>query len=196
MMRMRCTKFIQKGDTMIEVMIALAIIGSVIAMSYATASRALRVGQEAQERTEAVKLVESQIETLKASAGALAKPVPTVFAGPYTVGPPANTSFCFAGSTTPIVNKKFAPSDPFADNLKTQNGALPMTVADTYAFACAQGTVDSSSGRYKLSIERKDKQVVVTDPVTSTFTVRARWQMASGSIGQVEVLYKLHGGMF
>jgi len=58
----------QNGDTLIEVMIALAIIGSVIAISYATASRALRTGRAAQERTEAVKFVESQVESLNREA--------------------------------------------------------------------------------------------------------------------------------
>lgn len=47
-------------------MIALAIIGLVIAVSYSTANRALQVGRRAQERTEALKEAESQIETLKA----------------------------------------------------------------------------------------------------------------------------------
>jgi prepilin-type N-terminal cleavage/methylation domain-containing protein len=55
----------QAGDTLVEVMIALAIIGAVLGAAYATATRSLRVGRQAQERTEALKLVEGQLERLK-----------------------------------------------------------------------------------------------------------------------------------
>jgi prepilin-type N-terminal cleavage/methylation domain-containing protein len=55
----------QAGDTLVEVMLAIAVIGMVIGASYATASRALRTGRFAQEQTEALKLAESQVEQLK-----------------------------------------------------------------------------------------------------------------------------------
>ncbi len=66
----------QFGDTIIEVMLATAVIGLVIGMSYASASRALRTGRFAQEQTEALKIAESQIERLKyiASLGTAANP--------------------------------------------------------------------------------------------------------------------------
>ncbi len=54
-----------RGDTLVEVMLALAIIGLVLGFSYATASRALRVGRFAQEQTEALKVAEAQVERLK-----------------------------------------------------------------------------------------------------------------------------------
>ena len=68
---------LQRGDTLIEVMLATAMIGMVIGASYASASRALRTGRFAQEQTEALKVAESQIEKLKyvASLGLGADPV-------------------------------------------------------------------------------------------------------------------------
>lgn len=53
------------GDTIVEVMIAMAILGLVLGTSYATAAQSLQVGRRAQERTEATKLVEAQLEQLK-----------------------------------------------------------------------------------------------------------------------------------
>lgn len=55
----------QAGDTIVEVLIAMAIIGSVLGGAYATATRSLRIGIQAQERSEALKLVEGQLERLK-----------------------------------------------------------------------------------------------------------------------------------
>ncbi len=58
-------KNVYRGDTIVEVLIAMAVIALVLGGSYATASRSLQVGRRAQERVEAVKLVEAQIEQLK-----------------------------------------------------------------------------------------------------------------------------------
>lgn len=58
----------QTGDTLVEVMLAMAIVASVLGAAYGTASRSLRTGRAAQERTEALRHVESQIEQLKSLA--------------------------------------------------------------------------------------------------------------------------------
>lgn len=55
----------QNGDTLVEIMLAIAIVGMVLGASYATATRALRTGRFAQEQTEALKLAESQLEKVK-----------------------------------------------------------------------------------------------------------------------------------
>ena len=55
----------QRGDTIVEVMLALTVIGMALGVSYGIANRSLATGQLAQERTEALKLAESQLEILK-----------------------------------------------------------------------------------------------------------------------------------
>jgi type II secretory pathway pseudopilin PulG len=57
-----------RGDTIIEVMFAMAIIGVVLAAAYATASRNLQTSQFAKERTQASKIAEGQLEQLKTLA--------------------------------------------------------------------------------------------------------------------------------
>ena len=66
----------QAGDTIVEVMISVALVGMVIGVSYQIASRALATGRDAQEQTEALKQAESQIEKLKylATLGLSAQP--------------------------------------------------------------------------------------------------------------------------
>lgn len=58
----------QGGDTIIEVIIALAVLAITIAGAYGIASRSLKAGRQAQERDEATKLAESQLENIKAQA--------------------------------------------------------------------------------------------------------------------------------
>lgn len=55
----------QKGDTIIEVMVALTVIGMSLGIAYAITNRSLATGRAAQERTEALKLAETQLEELK-----------------------------------------------------------------------------------------------------------------------------------
>ena len=78
----------QFGDTIIEVMLAVAVVGMVLGASYATATRALRTGRFAQEQTEALKLAESQMEKLKYFAG-----LPVGSAGP-NIFDSVSTKFC------------------------------------------------------------------------------------------------------
>ena len=62
---MRRLKLREAGDTLIEVLIALTVVASMIGGAYATSSRNLRSNRQAQERGEALKLAESQLEKLK-----------------------------------------------------------------------------------------------------------------------------------
>jgi prepilin-type N-terminal cleavage/methylation domain-containing protein len=55
----------QTGDTIIEVMVVLAILGLAISISYATANRSLLNARQAQENSEATELIQSQIEALR-----------------------------------------------------------------------------------------------------------------------------------
>lgn len=54
----------EKGDTLVEVSIALAILSLVLASSFATASAAFRLGQSARERTQAINYLQQQAEAL------------------------------------------------------------------------------------------------------------------------------------
>ncbi len=62
---MKLTKTNQRGDTIIEVLIAIAVISSVLAITYSIMNRNLLTMQDNQERTEASKIAQSQIEMLR-----------------------------------------------------------------------------------------------------------------------------------
>ncbi len=56
----------QSGDTLLEVTLAIAVLGALLGGTYAIARRGLRVGQASQERIEALKVLEGQAERLRA----------------------------------------------------------------------------------------------------------------------------------
>jgi prepilin-type N-terminal cleavage/methylation domain-containing protein len=58
----------QAGDTIIEVMIVLAVLGMAIGISYSTANRSLLNARQAQEASLATEIVQAQTESLKALA--------------------------------------------------------------------------------------------------------------------------------
>lgn len=55
----------QRGDTIIEVLIVLAVLGLAIGITYATANRSILNARQAQESSKATVLLQSQIEALR-----------------------------------------------------------------------------------------------------------------------------------
>jgi len=55
----------QRGDTLVEVLIAMAVISMILGGAYVTTNRSLLATRAAQERSIALKLAESQLEQLK-----------------------------------------------------------------------------------------------------------------------------------
>jgi len=55
----------QRGDTIVEVLICIAIISLVLGGAFATTSKSLASTRDSQERSDGLKLVESQLEQIK-----------------------------------------------------------------------------------------------------------------------------------
>jgi len=107
----------QRGDTIVEVLIAIAVISLVLGGAYVTTNRSLRATRSAQERGNALKLVESQIEQLK---GLIA----TNPAGVFGAGVPS--PFCVYNNT--IV-------DPSTGNCTVNTSGAPTTAEPKFNLA-------------------------------------------------------------
>ncbi|HSX37131.1 MAG TPA: type II secretion system protein [Patescibacteria group bacterium] len=59
----------RRGDTIVEVLIALAILGLAFSISFATANHALIVARNAEEHSEALQYLDSQVELARSDAG-------------------------------------------------------------------------------------------------------------------------------
>lgn len=101
-----------RGDTIVEVMIVLAVLGLAIGISYATANRSLRNARQAQENSQATLLVQSQIEALRTLATA-GNPQNIFQTGPY----------CLSQASPYTIQ--------YGNNC--QRGTVPYTLSITYA---------------------------------------------------------------
>ncbi|HSX53221.1 MAG TPA: prepilin-type N-terminal cleavage/methylation domain-containing protein [Patescibacteria group bacterium] len=168
----------QTGDTIIEVLITMAILGLVLAGAYAATSHSLNTIYGAQQRIEALKLVEGQIERLD------------VLSNNATQATMGSTSsifgaikiFCLDSSS----NVTIANSSPVGG--LTINGGLPALQTDTltsYVPTCSLGP----NSTYFLSIERYDDAGPNTGAI---FKLHVRWASAAGSasFGKDEVIIR------
>jgi type II secretory pathway pseudopilin PulG len=163
----------QAGDTIIEVMISVAVVAAVLGVSYATANRSLRSGQQAQERGEALKLVESNLERLKYIST-------KDFAATTIFSQPVNSAFCIAN-----MNSTSAM-------LSTISGYNPVLNSDNFAgyvsgtTNCRFDSTGNTGGRYNLAI------VYTGAGANDTFIVSARWDSLSGTREEVKIPYRIH----
>ena len=104
-----------RGDTIVEVLLAMGILAAVLGGGYVTANRAQLANQAAQERSEALKVVESQVEGLKS------------FIASSKTLPAAGTVFCIKQDFSDA-EAITAPGNPFAESLET--ATLPYQPAD------------------------------------------------------------------
>ena len=88
----------QLGDTLIEVFFAMAVLSAVLGGAYVAASRGLQLGRLAQERGEATKLVEGQIESIKYFASKNRPLLDSM----KTTGPPPN-KMCVNADATAVL---------------------------------------------------------------------------------------------
>lgn len=116
---LRRRKFVgQGGDTIVEVMIVLAVLGLALGVSYATANRSLLNTRQAQENSQAAELVQAQIEALRSlscsTGDPSCKPDTTLFTA---------TPYCIDTGTNPY--KAVSPSSAAC----TKNGLYNLSVA-------------------------------------------------------------------
>ncbi len=105
----------RRGDTLVEVLIAIGIISTVLAGAYVMTNRSLISTRDAQERVNATKLAETQLELIKS---AVAKDPNIVFA----TGVP--TSFCAIPTATSVAI--YQSSDTRCTQMDA-NGTSPVT---------------------------------------------------------------------
>lgn len=95
----RLRRAAQRGDTIVEVLVVLAVLGLSISVSYATANRSLLDARQAQENSQASSLAEAQIEALR-SLVTVTGPGTIFQPGPYCISQTAPYSVQFGANCT------------------------------------------------------------------------------------------------
>jgi len=135
MIRVPFRKLNQRGDTIVEVLIAITVVSMILGGAYTTTNRSLQASRSAQEQGVATKLVEGQLEQLKALAdvpGGLAS-APASFCILPVSGKPTPVSTAAAGTPCSLNNQgataaatdqpayRIAITEPTPDNYKITN---------------------------------------------------------------------------
>jgi type II secretory pathway pseudopilin PulG len=149
----------QAGDTIVEVMIVLAVLGMAIGISYATANRSLMNARQAQEASMATELVQSQIEALQTLAGGGTIYTSDTFcitsggSGPAVHVPSGSTdTACQMGEDNRYtVTINWNGATPPADS--PQPGADTFTVKATWDDIEGQGK-DTATMSYRIPVPR------------------------------------------
>lgn len=98
-LRKRLQKLNQCGDTIVEVLVAIAVISLVMGGAFVMTNRSLQDSRSAQERVNATKLVESQIELLKNLA----------ITSPSSIfGPSVPASYCITSASVVVASSNAA----------------------------------------------------------------------------------------
>lgn len=172
-----------KGDTIVEVLISIAIVGAALTGGYSLASHSLQEGISASERTAALKMAESQVEALKFRHNVY-NSQNNLAAWNTTFGTGAPLNWCLDATVlsqsspnwSPIVNSTSSSFNP--ENL-TATGA-----GAHYNTGCTD-TQNASTAKYFINI---------TTPSTSpspTYLIVVRWLPAgNGPVSQEQLYYR------
>ncbi len=162
----KTTRRSQAGDTIIEVLIAITVVSSVLAGAYVTTNHSLRDNRDAQERSTAVKLAESQLELLRNMAmtnPGVIPPAPVV----------SGSGFCI------IV-------DP------TTHAITVPTVTNTPANPCAvDSTGVHTTAEPVYNLETTSVATAVNSASYTTFTITVKWNSVLGGTDSALIQYRV-----
>lgn len=185
----------RRGDTIIEVLLCIAIVGLAVTGAYAISSHSLEEGVSASERTTANKIASSQIEALKLRekdstvtwARAYGPTLPADQQGFANI--PSNASFCLDTSAltevnyataTPSVNSAWLPQ---ANNGAPDDENLQIGPSD-YNANCVV------SSKYYISISANGNPIAGEED--EVYLVVVRWQPPGGGpVNQSQLYYRL-----
>jgi prepilin-type N-terminal cleavage/methylation domain-containing protein len=136
----------QRGDTIVEVLIALAVIGSVLVGAFVVTTRSTTGVRDSEEHAQAMQLLQGQVEQLRSYALLQPKsvPLPTNFC--FTAATPTATSTpaCNSSATEPIykflINRQTTVAAPATSKFKvtvTWNSVTGSTAQETMYYKVA-----------------------------------------------------------
>jgi prepilin-type N-terminal cleavage/methylation domain-containing protein len=156
----------QRGDTIVEVLIVLAVVGLALAVSYSIANRSLLGVRQAQEHSEALQIAQTQIERLRVA-------VPNAVANGTlltALQPAPNQYFCMEADSTSIV---------------------PVPTA-TYPLLPSPPPFNLSA--YDTNCQIQSRYGVAITYTAGVYNVQVRWDdvASSASFDNIDLAYKVY----
>jgi type II secretory pathway pseudopilin PulG len=190
-----------RGDTIVEVLIAIAIAGFAIGISYATAQRSLDQAISAREHNEALNILENQATDLQVRFQAYASD-PTgnsynsIFANP-------GMDYCLDDSATKIGDTGWSPYDNLSgidtssiDTAKLASNSPPVT-SKPYRLVPSAGPQTGCQEQrpgdgaiYYINIHTTNPNP--TGVNSTLYYITVRWARLGGGVNRASLYYKLN----
>lgn len=148
---MQLIKLRQRGDTIVEVLIAIAVAGSVLGGAYALVNSNVKSNQLAQERTNAVKIAESQLELLRAYVDSN-ETLPT---GNFCFRKSDNRLLAISASIPSTQDGDYPGGCRFDEGTATNRYMTGIVTTNTNTFTVYVNWDDPTGGRAQASIAYK-----------------------------------------
>ncbi len=169
-------RLFNRGDTIVEVLIAISVVSIILGGAYVTSSRSLGNIRGAQERIEALKLIEGQLERLSVIA--------QTDDGSTNVFTTRTNIFCIDPNSA-VINATTSTRG-FGSMTPTSPNSLDKDNFSTYASDCNGG----AGVQYHLAIDRQDDP---GDTSGAVFIGYARWDRVNGGgRDELTVRYRLN----
>jgi Tfp pilus assembly protein PilV len=163
-MKISRKRHFQRGDTIVEVLIAIAVVTSVLAGAFAVSQKSALAVRNSQEKSEMLHLLNGQVEMVRAAA-TISDENAGIFNGGY---------FCM---------------NPTSGLRENAGGSVNVDNPSTFAASCKNLTSDgtqTSTGLYNM--------VINYDTSSETFTAYGRWDSLNGQQGSMQLSYRVYPG--
>jgi type II secretory pathway pseudopilin PulG len=191
----------RRGDTIVEVLMSIAIVGAVIAGAYALAAHSLAEGISASEHSQAIKLAEAQVEALKSRQSDAANRRDLwvqYFAPTNPINPPTLnnlSNFCLDNTATrmidPATNNADAAWKPQYNGIQNGNftssnlNATNPTQNNTYNLVCTD-TKNAATAKFFINIK-----MLPNTNTTPSYLVTVKWTPAGNEpTSQTQIYYR------
>ncbi len=156
----------QAGDTIVEVVIAVAIISSVLVGAFIVSQKSALAVRDSQEHGEALQVLQGQVELVRAM----------VLAEDHSTNHIFDTSpkyFCVDGAD---------PNGLKRVDFQSTVTELPSADSDPYDYYAPE--CKDIQGRYNIAVSYDD--------LTYTFTFHGRWDRLGGGKNEVKMAYRVY----
>lgn len=162
-MRINRLKLNNRGDTILEVLISVAVLSLILTTSFTLANRSSQATRQAGERGEATKFAQSELEKLKYFLSASGNPIGLPAPGTY---------FCI--DTSGVIPSPLTL--PSITDLNASNSGIDAK--------CKHGT----ESRYATFIHRGPNP-----NLSNTYTVYVRWDSVTGrGVDKVDLIHRIY----
>jgi type II secretory pathway pseudopilin PulG len=171
----------QAGDTIVEVLIAMAIVSLVLVGAFVTSNKSTQATRDSQEHAEATQDIKTQIELARLAISSVAD----------QASDPTSSStklFCIVqtGTSATIV--------PFDTSGYANNGASLLTLSSD-TFQSYPATCHQSAGGYSYYIVIENHITNPTNVPANTLLAHARWDNLGGGRDEVSFAYRAHAAL-